>query len=560
MADNPRERNFVEIEDELNAALGRIGERTTSQYETTVDEKIAAITVQDLLQQLRIDEFERMYITTAAQSSSPTNEQLPDDKIEQVKTLAEYQLEQMDGNEEISEDGQTKLKAASNFYLIPHTVNQRYSVGDVEQTRTIDLYTVNDVEGYSLYTIIDNQNISITSSFRDRIQKYLEQTYPDEIKSGNLKVDEVIDHFTPKTPEEMYDMLGNENIISMRFLSERIDEFVVTKGIEIPQDRTVVYPTQRVDAEPKSRELKDDRIKEADLKGYDDLSEEENAGTKPESEQGLETDEGETLEEPDDRDDKVRDGASIRLTEDLEKEPEEPVESYVEKIARLNHVKPAVVNTRVVENFEKVEEDTGIPLKGRYPRGEVIAVRIPYKLGYRTFLVEKSTGLTIDGKGRMDRHGGRLYDFDEIEDYFRFKLRDGHDGGEGGKPLRYDEGRDYTTYIDEHGDVKEQKFVNNGKKQDMLREERERYLAEVEEVDRQLADAIEDYQKAATRENYEKVRDLVKKKVEIDNKYNALDEQREITEQTKENTEEAIHRDLDDDDDWFPGPGPRFFR
>ena len=167
--------------------------------------------------------------------------------------------------------------------------------------------------------------------------------------------------------------------------------------------------------------------------------------------------------------------------------------------------------------------------------------------------------MAIDSEGRRERRPERLHDFDEIEDYFRFSLRDGVDGGDDGKPLRYDESRDYTTFIDENGELKEQKFINNKEKQDMLREERERYLAEVGEVDRKLKDAIDEYQKNATQENYKKVRDLVKEKVRIDNKYNALDEQREVTKKTIENTENVIQRDLDEDDDsWFPGPRGRF--
>ena len=124
-------------------------------------------------------------------------------------------------------------------------------------------------------------------------------------------------------------------------------------------------------------------------------------------------------------------------------------------------------------------------------------------------------------------------------------------GGENGRPLRYDESRDYTTYIDQYGDVKQEKYVNNGKQKDMMKDERERYLTEVGEADRKLADAIEEYQKHATQENYKKVKDIIQEKVDIDNKYNALGEQREITEKTKENTEKAINKDLDDDD-WFP--------
>lgn len=553
MLDNDNKR-FVEIEDELNAALGRIGEsKETEEASETMEEKTAALTVQELLEQIKIDEFEKIYITTAAQSSSPSNVQIPEEKMGEVKTLAEYELEQKEAGDLIPNDEEEKLKAASNYYIIPRTVEQRVNVGAIEERHSVDIYTVNDVEGYSLYTIIDNQTIAMTSGFIDRIKKYIEETYPMAIATGMIKEADVIEHFTPHSMIEMYDMLTDDKIITMRMLPDRIDEFVEEKGVVASKNLGI-------------RQL---GVREANLAEYDDLEEksqiaskdnsEQNQKQKPEPEQTLEKDEGETLEEPDQENGKVKDGASIRLIEDKE-EKEEEFESYIEKIARINHVKPAVVNTRVIENFEKVEEDTGIPLRGlNYKRGEVIAVRIPYKLSYRTFLVDKNTGMTIDGKGRKERRPGILYDFDEIEEYFRFKLRDGHDGGEDGKPLRYDEGRDYTTYIDENGELKEQKFINNGKKQDMLREERERYLTEVAEADQKLKEAIDEYQKHSTHENYEKVRDIIKLKVEIDNKYNALDEQRQITKLTKENAEKVMERDLDDDDDdWFPG-GPRFF-
>ena len=222
----------------------------------------------------------------------------------------------------------------------------------------------------------------------------------------------------------------------------------------------------------------------------------------------------------------------------------------------MNHVNPNVVNTREIEDFEQVEEDTGIVLKGRYKRGDVVAVRIPYKLQYRTFLVDKNTGMTIDGNGDLDRKSGKFYDFDEVEEYFRYELRGGPDGGDAGTPLRHDERDDKITYIDEKGTIQEEDFVNNGKQKDMMKEERQRYITEVGEIDKRLSDAIEEYQKNATRENYERVRDLIKEKVEIDNKYNALDNQRELTEKTKENIEHVIEKDLDEDD-WFPNHDER---
>ncbi|MBR2289774.1 MAG: hypothetical protein IJ867_04045 [Clostridia bacterium] len=461
------------------------------------DEKLASLTVQELLEQLKTDDFEKMYIVTASQGNSKNSEELSSAQMGKVKSLAEYQLEQMLENMTVSLDEQEKLKEASNFYMVPHTVTQKYNVGNEEQVRQLELYTVNDVEGYSLYTIIDEKNISISNGFRDRIKDYLQENYQGAIASGGLSVDEVVEHFTPKSMDEMYEILGSNDTVSTRFLPARIDEYAMEKGI--PKD-----------VPERSLEKEEEKILEESENEREEVAEEE-----PNQEEFQE--------------------------EQEQEEPEVPVESYVEKIARMNHVKPSVVNTRVIENFEKVEEDTGIRLKGKYQRGDVVAVRIPYKLGYRTFLAEKDTGMTIDGKGRVESKP-RLYDFDEIEEYFRYKLRDGQDGGESGKPLRYDEGRDYTTYIDEHGELKEQKYINNGKQQDMIREERQRYLAEVAEVDQKLKEAIDEYQKQATRENYLKVREIIKEKVDIDNKYNALDEQKKVTEQTKENTEKAIRK------------------
>jgi len=480
-------------------------------------------TVEMLLEQLKTDEFEKIYVATIVQSNSPTNEQISDEQMQNVKTLAEYQLSQKASDTIVTEQEKIKLDKASNFYLIPHAAKHNYTIGNELQTETMYFYTINDVEGYALYSVIEDR-VSISTGFRERIKQYLEENYPSEMESGVLRLEDAVEYFTPRTLEEVYDFLSGDRVITMRFLPDRMEEFVQSRGV------------------------KTKALKMAELEQKDDLAEENKVTLKEDT-----AEEEQELEETDG----VRQETEQEQEEE-EQEPE-PEEDYIERIARVNHVKPAVVNTRIIENFEKVEEDTGIPLKGRYPRGEVVAVRIPYKLGYRTFLVEKSTGLAIDGQGRRDSRPDRLYDFDEIEDYFRFQLRPGPDGGNDGKPLREDEGRDYITYIDEKGDINEQKYVNNGKKQDMLREERERYLTEVEEVDQKLKEAIEEYQKHATHENYQKVRDLIKEKVNIDNKYNALDEQRDVTKQTIENTENVIQKDLDDDDDeWFPGPGGRF--
>lgn len=524
------ERPFLEVEDELNKALGNIGKDIKIHEQ---EDRIANYTVQELLEELKIDEFEKMYVTTAAFSNTPNMEKVPDEKLNDVKTMAEYRLSQMKQNENVDEKSREKLKASSNFYLIPRVAEQKISVGNQEKTQTVNLYTVNDVEGYCLYTVIGENNVTISKNFRDAIEKYLKENYPAEVASGELKINDVVEHFTPHNMNELYDKVEEEHSITMRFLSERVDEYARSKGIE-EKDYGV--------KEGKLLDRQENLLEENKIKPKENIEEKTN-----ENKEKTQEDEG------------IRNDIPIEIDEkekEKEKEPEKKSESYIEKIARMNHVNPSVVNTRVVENFEKIEEDTGIHLQGRYRRGDVVAVRLPYKLQYRTFLVDKNTGMTIDEHGDMDRRAGRLYDFDEIEEYFRFAYRSGPDGGDDGRPLRYDEGKDYMTYIDEHGEVKEEKFVNNGKEIDMMKDDRERYLTEVGEADKRLEEAIEEYQKNATHENYQKVKEIIQEKVDIDNKYNALGKQREITEKTKENTEKVIEKDLDDDD-WFPSHDER---
>ena len=544
---NNDERPFLDAEEVVNDAISRMGKDVKiadSQEGPDIDERIAALTVQELLEELKTDEFEKIYINSAAQINTPSMEGIPDEQVAEIKTVAEYRLSNMAPTQEIDGEEQERIKSAANFYMIPRMADRKVSVGKDTYSQKVNFYTITDPEGCSLYTVINENNITLTSNARNAIQKYLEENYPAEFASGLITVDDIAEKYTPKNLDELYQITGEDHPFTIRFLPERVDEIAVEKGIDV-----------------KTIGAKDPRAIERDeATDRDDLDEDTKVTKREDPEFKLDEEEKGELEEPDGRDGLVDEGKGIRL--DLEEEREENEQAnggtLAEKIARNNHVKPAVVNIRVIENFEKVEEDTGIPLKGRYPRGEVVAVRIPYKLGYRTFLAEKSTGLTIDGRGIKDTRNGKLYNFREMEDYFRFKIRDGDDGGENGKPLRADEGKDYTTYINEHGELDKEKFVNNGKEPDMIREERERYLAEVEEVDRKLKDAIEEYQDHGTRENYLKVKELIDKKVEIDNKYNALDEQREVTEKTKENTEDAIGRDLDDDDDdWFPGPGGR---
>ena len=170
MSDNG-EKKYIEIEDELNIALSKIGKETElDNSKVSMDEKISNITVEDLLKELKTDEFEKIYISSAVQSNSFNNE-LND--INKIQNMAEYQLSQMKNEDKIDNKTKDSLKSASNFYLIPHLVNQRYNVGKDEKVKEINFYTVNDVDGYSLYTIIGD-NITLSTGFKNKIENYLE--------------------------------------------------------------------------------------------------------------------------------------------------------------------------------------------------------------------------------------------------------------------------------------------------------------------------------------------------------------------------------------------------
>ena len=62
-------------------------------------------------------------------------------------------------------------------------------------------------------------------------------------------------------------------------------------------------------------------------------------------------------------------------------------------------------------------------------------------------------------------------------------------------PIKKDEGRSYISYIDENGAMKETKYLNNGKYIDMAKDERERFIVEVQSINKELSEAISAYEK-----------------------------------------------------------------
>ena len=90
MPDNNK-RPFLNPEEVVNEAFVRMGEDIKLQ-DNNYNEKISNLTVQELLEELKTDEFEKMYITTTAFSNNPNVTQSLDERINEVQSLAEYQL------------------------------------------------------------------------------------------------------------------------------------------------------------------------------------------------------------------------------------------------------------------------------------------------------------------------------------------------------------------------------------------------------------------------------------------------------------------------------------
>ena len=152
-----------------------------------------------------------------------------------------------------------------------------------------------------------------------------------------------------------------------------------------------------------------------------------------------------------------------------------------------------------------------------------------------------------------------------LEDYFKFPLTRSNGKEDTSRPLAWDSvtGPSYITYLDVYGNVKEAKYINNGKADDMLRDERQRYIAEVAEADKILSNAIDIYQKENTQENWLRVKDAMSKRIQVDKKYRVLENQKENTINTlKETVDETLDkygrpkrkertREDDDEDEWF---------
>lgn len=204
--------------------------------------------------------------------------------------------------------------------------------------------------------------------------------------------------------------------------------------------------------------------------------------------------------------------------EELERETEEEVKragidfDIVKSIAAAKGCQVYQISIRELYRPEIIKERLGKDLD--HHRGNLAIARINYGFKEEMIVVDKNNGnILVDN---------RKYDH-EITDLVP-KWPHGTK-----MPIKKDEGRSYITYINEYGNVKETKYLNNGKYIDMSKEEREKFIAEVQIVNEELSDAIEEYQKNNTMENWKKVRKAMAQRIALDKKYGVLSNQKELT-------------------------------
>lgn len=223
-----------------------------------------------------------------------------------------------------------------------------------------------------------------------------------------------------------------------------------------------------------------------------------------------EKDEEELVEEQEEQEEKDEKELDEEAIEDAERAGIEF--EVLQAIAVQKGCKLHQIRLRELYREDIIKERIGKDLK-QY-KGRLAIARITYGFKEEMIIVDKTNGSII--------HDNRKHDH-EIEDLVP---RWPH----GTKmPIKKDEGRSYISYLDENGVVKQTKFLNNGKKIDMSKDERERFIVEVEAINKELSEAISAYEKNNTMENWQKVREAMAKRVAIDRKYDALRNQKDVT-------------------------------
>ena len=457
------------------------------------------------MEDFEIDDFEKLYAITSAELNSPeevNDISFKDIDFDKISNLAKFKK---DNPNLFIEKYRNPEELDMYYYVIPVTVQKRVRSGNEEFSIDKKSYVLTDARGSALYIVMEN-GILVTSAELEEQLRIAEQRYKAYIDKGIISKKDITDQFSLHDINSVMELI-NEKQITLDDVQKIVDEKMREHGIVF----------------------------------------QENNSNKSEKEQGEERlDPGEELELNEGRTRAEASACGIS-------------QNMLEMLAQQYGCRVDQLSFRKVDDYERLEEDTGI--NARMYRGKTIALRINYGFQQRYFLVNSENGNQI----KLQRGEIETGNIPELEDYFKFPLTRSNGKEDTSRPLAWDSvtGPSYITYLDVYGNVKEAKYINNGKADDMLRDERQRYIAEVAEADKILSNAIDIYQKENTQENWLRVKDAMSKRIQVDKKYRVLENQKENTINTlKETVDETLDkygrpkrkertREDDDEDEWF---------
>ena len=452
------------------------------------------------MEDFEIDDFEKLYAITSAELNSP--EEIDENtfnyiNFDKISNLAEFKR---NNKNLFSDKYHMSNEKDMNYYVIPIILKQRVRNGDEEITIDQNSYLITDSSGYGLFILMENGVLMKTAELEEQL-KIAEIRYKEYLSKNIISMNDIREDFEVTDIDKAMKLI-EEKELTLSSVQKLVDEKMRAKGIVLPENK----------------------------EGVNTLSEE-----RLEPGEELELDESRTRAEASSL------GISANMLEMLD-------QKYGVRVDQLSF--------RKIDDYERLQEDTGID--ARLYRGKTIALRINYGFQQRYFVVNSQTGEQI----KLHRGEIETGNIPELEDYFKYPLTRSNGKEDTSRPLSYDKttGPSYITYLDVYGNVKEAKYINNGKEDDMLREERQRYIAEVAEADKVLSDTIDIYQKENTQENWLRVKDAMRKRIQIDKKYRVLEKQKENTigtlDETINETLEKYGRpekekSRDDEDDWF---------
>jgi hypothetical protein len=228
-----------DITQKLNEALKEIGARS---YE--------------------IDEFEKLYAITSAKSSRGsllTDENFKEDDFDSIQTLEQYASSDkrisnlLETIKERSNDNQEEIlqttENASNYYVIPRQTTQKIRSGNEEMSISVKTQVIVDGDGYSLYTITNDGNVSMSNLLKDEIKNYLNQNYSKAIYDGIINPDEVIENMCPETSDKLV-VFVNTTGVSLKDIGKEVDNYVLSKGMDKLELDEIKNDQERADINP----------------------------------------------------------------------------------------------------------------------------------------------------------------------------------------------------------------------------------------------------------------------------------------------------------------------